>query len=290
MAIVMAVVCQTTFAQQDSISISKEKDTIKVGGIIILKKGNPEDKEHSRVTVNIGRPEKIKQSTKVTSYTAFIDLGISGWNDQTNYGSAAANNYVISRPGASAISSKDFKLRAGKSINVNVWLIGQRVNLIDHQLNLKYALGFEMNNYRFKNNISFSEGGFAPYNPGLDIPHAFAFTDSITFKKNKLFTNHLTLPIMLDFRTNKEYSNRGLTLAAGISFGYLLNSRTKQVSSERGKQKTRDDFDMNKWKLSYIGELGIGGIRFYGSYTPKSIFKEELNFQPYTIGLRFSNW
>ncbi len=72
--------------------------------------------------------------------------------------------------------------------------------------------------------------------------------------------------------------------------GYLYNSRNKQISGERGKQKNRGDYDLEKWKFSYIGELGLGPVRLYGSYTPKSIFENELNMMPYNFGIRLSNW
>ncbi|MCO5286601.1 MAG: PorT family protein [Chitinophagaceae bacterium] len=287
-AIALLCICHSSFAQKDSIFVNRDKDTISLGGIIILKKGNPEEK--NRITVTLGKPQKNRKNSNLTTHSLFLDLGFANWTDNTDYQSATSNSELISRPGSSAIGSKDFKLRAGKSSNVNIWLIGQRLNLANHQFNLKYALGFEIFNYRFKSNLSFSEGGFNPYDHNQDIAHAFIYTDSVSFSKNKLVTKYLTIPVMLNFRSNPEYSNRGVNLSAGVSFGYLIGSRTKQKSSERGKQKNRGDFDLERWKFAYVGEIGIGSINLYGTYSPKSLFRNELNFQPYAIGLRFSNW
>lgn len=275
------------FAQQDSVQVKKSNDTISIGGIIILKKGTENENRH--VTVTIGRKQKMRTSN-ITTYSFFFDLGFSNWTDKTNYAAATASNDLVNKPGTSALAGKDFKLRTGKSVNFNLWLIGQRVNIIKHQFNLKYALGLELNNYRFKNNISFNEGGLNPYNPAQDISHAFVFRDSIAFSKNKLAADYLTIPVMLNFRTNPHYSNKGVSLSAGVSMGYLYSSRNKQKSSERGKEKNRGDYDLEKWKFSYVGDLSIGFVHLYGSYSPKSIFKNDLNFQPYTIGLRFSGW
>lgn len=287
LAFVFLLFSSTLFAQKDSIRVNQSNDTIKIGGIIILKKGAPNEKR--RVTVTVGRDRKPRTSNIVTS-TFFFDLGFSNWTDKTSYAAATAGNDLVNRPGASAIGEKDFSLRTGKSVNFNLWLVGQRVNLIKHYVNLKYAFGLELNNYRFKSNVSFKEGGFNPYNSAVDIPHAFAFTDSIQFSKNKLAADYFTIPVMLNFRTNPTYNNRGLNISAGISMGYLYSSRNKQVSSERGKLKNRGDYDLRKWKFAYVGELGFGFINLYGSYSPKSIFKNDLNFQPYNIGLRFSSW
>ena len=63
---------------------------------------------------------------------------------------------------------------------------------------------------------------------------------------------------MLNFRTNPNYSDKGISFSAGVSVGYLYSSRNKQISDERGKHKNRGDYDLEKWKFSYIAELGLG--------------------------------
>ena len=95
---------------------------------------------------------------------------------------------------------------------------------------------------------------------------------------------------MLNFRSNPDYSKKGLSLSAGVSVGYLYSTRNKQISDERGKHKNHGDYDVRNWKFSYIAELGLGPTRLYGSYTPKSIFENGLNVTPYTVGIRLSNW
>lgn len=286
--LILTIVCTAIsgFAQTDSTQADKN-DTVRIGGMIILKRGNPEDK--NRVTVTVGNRKKHEDHSNISTSSFVFDIGFANWTDKTNY---LNNGSIINDPSASAkdLGANDFKLRTGKSVNINLWLFMQRMNLIKHVVNLKYGLGLELNNYRFKNNISFNEGGMNPYNPGQNISHAFVFRDSVDFSKNKLAADYVTVPLMLNFRTNPNYNNKGLSISAGVSMGYLYSSRNKQKSSERGKEKNRGDYDLDKWKFSYVGELGLGPIHLYGSYSPKSIFKNDLNFTPYNIGLRFSNW
>lgn len=276
--------------EQDSVKVTKSEDTLKIGGIIILKKekSTTDNNEKTRVKITIGQPGKTKKSN-VTTSIFFWDLGFANWTDNTDYAAATSSNTLINRPGQSALGSKDFKLRTGKSINVNLWLVGQKVNLVNHYVNLKYALGLELNNYRFKNAISFNEGGFNPYDHSQDISHAFVFRDSIHFSKNKLAADYLTIPVMLNFTSNPDNPKRSLNFSAGVSLGYLYSARNKQKSDDRGKRKNHGDYDLEKWKFSYVGDLGIGPVRVYGSYSPKSIFKNDLNFQPFNVGLRFQN-
>ncbi len=275
-------------AQNDSVNIEKKNDTIRIGGMIILKKGDPNDKR--RVTVTVGNRRKGKPSN-ISTASWIVDLGFANWTDKTNYTSATADNYIVNKPGSLALVENDFKLKTIKSVNVNIWFFMQRLNLIKHYVNLKYGLGIELNNYRFKTgtDVSLKEGGVNPYTL-QNIIHPFIFRDSIGFSKNKLAADYVTIPFMLNFRTNPNNSDKGLSLSAGVSAGYLYSSRNKQISDERGKHKNRGDYDLEKWKFSYIAELGLGPAHLYGSYSPNSIFEKGLNFMPYNIGIRLSNW
>lgn len=276
------------FAQTDSVQVSKQDDTIRIGGMIILKKGNPDEK--NRVTVTVGNRHREKRNSNVSTSSFIFDLGFANWTDNTNYTKATSDGYLINRPGYPELSASDFRLRTIKSVNVNIWFFMQRLNLIKHYVNLKYGLGLELNNYRFNSDVSFNKGGINPYDPLQNISHPFIFQDSISFSKNKLAADYVTVPLMLNFRTNPNDNKKGISLSAGVSMGYLYSGRNKQKSSERGKEKNRGDYDLQQWKFSYVGELGLGPVHLYGSYSPKSIFQNDLNFTPYTVGIRFSNW
>ena len=282
------LISMTSFAQKDSIQIERKNDTIRIGGMIILKKNEPEEKK--RVTVTVGNRRKEKRNFNVSTSSFIVDLGFANWVDKTNYTNATSDGYIINKPGSPELVANDFKLKTVKSVNVNIWIFMQRLNLVKNYVNLKYGLGIELNNYRFKSNVSLNEGGANPYNSVQNIPHPFIFRDSINFSKNKLAADYVTIPFMLNLRTNKDYSDKGISVSAGVSAGYLYSSRNKQVSGERGKLKNRGDYDLEKWKFSYIAELGLGPAHLYGSYTPKSIFQNGLDFRAYNIGIRLSNW
>lgn len=277
----------TSMAQTDSIEVQRKSDTIRIGGMIILKKGDANDKK--RVTVTVGN-RRYEKSSNISTSSFIIDLGFANWVDKTNYASATTDGYLINKPGSGALGENDFKLRTIKSVNVNIWFFMQRLNLIKHYVNLKYGLGLELNNYRFKSAVSLNDEGINPYDAAQNINHAFIFRDSIGFSKNKLAADYVTIPFMLNFRTNPNNSDKGLSFSGGVSVGYLYSSRNKQISGERGKLKNHGDYDLEKWKFSYIAELGLGPAHLYGSYSPNSIFQKGLNFMPYNIGIRLSNW
>ena len=187
----------TSMAQTDSVQVQKKNDTIRIGGMIILKKGDTNDK---RVTVTVGNRNYNKKSN-INTASFIIDLGFANWVDKTNYASAKAGNYLVTKAGTPDLAENDFKLKTIKSVNINIWFFMQRLNLIKHYVNLKYGLGLELNNYRFKSALSLNESGINPYTQ-QSIDHSFIFRDSISFSKNKLAADYVTIPFMLNFMTN----------------------------------------------------------------------------------------
>lgn len=275
----LAIICIHVSAQDEP---GKNKDTIRVGGIIIVKKG----KKDGDMTVKVGGDNSKKKRSKISTNWGVIDLGFANYNDKTNYSNAGS--YLISRPGYPTLDKNDFKLKTGKSINVNIWVFIQRVSLIKNYVNLKYGFGFELNNYRYRSAISYNEDGLVPYTANTQTNAPFIFRDSISFSKNKLAADYATVPLLLNFVSNPRQQKKGISLSMGVSAGYLYSQRNKQKSDERGKQRNKGDYDLEKFKFSYIAELGLGPIMFYGSYSPKSMYEKSLDIRPYTVGFRFA--
>lgn len=282
----MAIICLNVSAQKEPGKTKDKKDTIRVGGLIIVKKGK--NNKDGDVSVKIGGDHGKRKNSKISTNWWILDLGFANYNDKTNY--AGAGNYLVNRPGYPALDKNDFKLKAGKSINVNIWVFMQRVSLVKRYVNLKYGLGVELNNYRYKSTISYKEGGLVPYTANTQTNAPFIFRDSISFSKNKLAADYLTVPVMLNFVSNPDHRRKGVSLSLGVSAGYLYSQRNKQKSEERGKLKNKGDYDLERFKFSYVAELGLGPVMFYGSYSPKSIYEKSLDIRPYNVGFRFSNW
>ena len=261
-------------AQTDS--TKKDGDTIRVGNILILKdkkdaKSDDHDEDDDDDAVHVHRRKPYKPS-KLSTNWGIVDLGISQFNDKTNYAQA------ISQGDLGAGANEDwFDLRNGKSINVNIWFFMQRLSLINHYVNLKYGLGLELNNYRYSENIKYQKDA-----------SPLVVMDNVNYKKNKLAADYLTLPMMLNFNLTPN-RRHGFGFSVGASAGYLYASRQKTVSNDFGKKKDKDNFDLRKWKVSYIGELSLGIVKLYGSYATQSMFENGIDHTPYNVGIRLSN-
>jgi hypothetical protein len=277
----------TTHAQTDSTKTETEKpDTIKVGGMIIInKKGNSTSGTTTApsggdgtVSINYSTA-KNKQNRLSTSWMNF-DFGFSNYLDNTDYTTAEAKDYARAiRPGEAPYSESDLSLNTGKSVNFNLWIVKQRYGLTkNNKLNVKWGLMLELNNYRYETENSYARDT-KPY----------MFRDSVSFSKNKLAMDYLTVPLMLGFNT-RPFKESGFSVSAGVSIGYLYNSRSKQVSDERDKQKNKGNFDFQPWKFQYVAEIGLSAVKLYASYSPESMYKRGLDIAPYTFGLRFGEW
>lgn len=290
LVILLAVVLYCTGAnaqvKTDSVG-SKHSDTLRIGNIIILKRGS---KKSNGMDSGIVISQAHRRSSRFITNWGGVDIGFSGYSDKTNYAAATADGYLINRPGLPSLSKDDFKLKTGKSVNINIWIVMQQLNLVKQNVSLKYGLGLELNNYRYKSSISYKEDGLVPYTNGNITNKPFIFRDSISFSKNKLAADYLTVPVMLNFATNNWGENkRGFNLAFGVSFGYLYSQRNKQKSGDRGKEKNKGDYDLEKFKFAYVGEIGFGSIKLYASYSPRSIYEHSLDMRPFNFGFRLTS-
>ncbi|MEI9947041.1 MAG: outer membrane beta-barrel protein [Chitinophagaceae bacterium] len=267
------------FGQTDTTTKAKP-DTIKIGGMVIIRekgKNNDDSKEtkgNSRLTIS-NRHRGDKPSNISTNWW-ILDLGFSNYVDNSNYVAARNSNFV-----APGIDENSLKLRTGKSRSVNIWFFMQRINMIKHVVNFKYGLGLELNNYHFDDKTIRFQKNISP-----TIDEGF-LNSGLT--KNKLAADYLTMPFMLNFNFTPKKHKRNYGFSAGISAGYLYSARQK-IKEDGKVDKTKDNFDLRKWKLSYVGEVALGPIRLYGSYAFKSMFEKGLDVTPYNVGFRFSNW
>src|SRR6185436_7447083 len=182
---VAACLFSTGFAQTDTTGKKETNDTIRIGGMIIVKKPGSNDREiiTGDRTVKIPSRKRESENENVTTNWSILDIGFSGFNDQTNYSSLETQAFA---PG----STEDWFDLRGKSRNINFWFFMQRLNVIKHVVNLKYGLGLELNNYFFDDErIRFQK------NPTL-----ITMDNNLKeAKKNKLAVDYLTAPIMLNF-------------------------------------------------------------------------------------------
>jgi hypothetical protein len=268
--LLVAVLCMAVAvsAQNDSTGKNNSNnngDTIHVGNMLIIKDGDQQASDDNSKSHHKNFYHRPYKPSNINTNWMIVDIGFANFNDKTHY--------------MSPVNSGWFNLRNGKSVDVNIWLFMQRLNLIKHVVNLKYGLGIELNNYRYTSPILLTGNEADPVK-----------YDSLRhYKKNKLAADYVTVPLMLNFNLTPHHYE-GFGFSVGVSVGYLYSSRQKTITVENGKQKNHNNFDLEPWKISYIAELQLGPVKLYGSYATRSMFKSDFDQTPYNVGIRLSNW
>ncbi|GAC1529750.1 MAG: hypothetical protein NVS3B15_08240 [Sediminibacterium sp.] len=285
----MAALAVTGVSLAQTDSTANRNDTVKVGNFIIIKKnrdGNsPAEKDNIwknwDKNFDLKAERRSHKRSNISTNWWIMDLGFANFRDNTNYTALQPGGYAkVFRAADGQVTQNSFKLNTGKSSNVNIWLFMQKLNVIKHVVNLKYGLGMEMYNFRYDTRLSYRKD-----------PVPFIYNDSVSFSKNKLYVGYLTVPFMLNINATPNRHN-GFSVSAGISAGYLLSSRNKQISTERGKQKYKGDFNLEPWRLAAVGEIGLGPVRLYGTYSLNRLNQSSTGIEqyPYAVGIRFSSW
>lgn len=120
------------------------------------------------------------------------------------------------------------------------------------------------------------------------------------YKKFKLTTIYLDVPVEIRYSTNPEKPYSGLKAAIGMKLGLLLKAYTKgknPINSSGNSTanssyiiKESDKHFINSTRLAATGRIGLGHISLSGSYSITTFLKSGAGpeIRPYTIGLTFS--
>lgn len=171
----------------------------------------------------------------------------------------------------------DLEQQYGGSINYNLHLFRQRIDLGTRIVSFHNGLFFEWSNYRFENDIS-----LIPDQERLTI-----IQDTVSFSRNRLHTTFLKVPLLLQIQTKPKRPSKSFRLAGGVEGGVLISSALRQRSEERGKEKIKDTFNMNQFRVGFRAEIGFGPINFYASYSTTPLFKDQEGPEliPFNFGL-----
>jgi hypothetical protein len=196
-----------------------------------------------------------------------VDLGVNGLLTNTN---------ATTMPKGDEFMELDYS----KSISVGLNLFEKHIHIYHNFINVVTGLGFEFDHYALKNNVSLVKQSF----------YTSATNDTVSYKKNKLNENFITVPLMLEFNTSSN-SSKAFHLAFGVLGEYRLWSKTKQdFTNTMGKDiyvTKSDDYNLDAFRCSLIGRVGYGKLTLYGTYGLTQLFTAGKGPQlyPFTVGI-----
>lgn len=101
------------------------------------------------------------------------------------------------------------------------------------------------------------------------------------FKKYKLSTTYLEVPVEFRFSSNPSNPNKSVKAALGIKFGTIVNAHTKGknlrdssgVTTHNYIQKINTRGYFNSTRIAATARIGYGVFSIFGSYNLSSMFK-----------------
>lgn len=201
----------------------------------------------------------------VTSWNIF-ELGLNNFLDQDgNLGAPAG----LPKMDLNNLGSINFQWR----------IFNQRIYMAQRHLSFEYGLGIDFNNFRFREHIDLHTDS---------TQFGYTVNDERNYIKNKLVTQYASAPIML----NVHLGDGDFLLGAGAEFGYLIGShqKIKWQSDRKEKEKIRDDYNLNDFRLSYKLQIAYKNLKLYGRYAPTSIFEAGPDVGVVSVGLRLGGF
>jgi hypothetical protein len=263
-----------SYSQEETEKVSTEIDTMKLKfgktQVLVISKSGEEEEEKDETEVDSKEetPQKEK-SKKSEAHWAGVDFGFSVLLDENRENTFADHPY--------------WKNDAAKS---QVW----NLNIFEHKFNfgtpyvgLTTGLGFSFTSVAFKNNYVIQSSADS----------VFALIDTVNiFSKNKLKATYLTVPLMLEFNTNRD-EDKSFYLAAGFVGGVRIASKTKRQGEFDGKEfkeKVKAPYNLNPFKLDAAVRLGYANWGVFANYSLLPLFDKgkTVDLYPLTFGLSFN--
>jgi hypothetical protein len=186
--------------------------------------------------------------------------------------------------------------KKGFSRGINVAVMFDRRFKTNPLWSVAFGLGISNSNIFFKNM------GQAPYGIGVSSPGnptlTFTQTTGEHFKKYKLATTYLEIPIEIRYTDNPADENNSWKFAFGVKLGVLLDAHTKGKilqdfngatinSGYIEKESGTRYFDATR--VAATARVGYGHYSLFGSYSITGLLKNgSAQLHPYQIGITLS--
>lgn len=179
-----------------------------------------------------------------------------------------------------------FEINQARSLNLNINPMQYSIGFGTDKVGLVTGLGLELNIYRFRNNntIRVDDNGITV------ADYSYVGNPDMNVTKSSLRTLHLVAPLLLEFNLPSRHPYYNFFVSVGVLGGARIGSNTKIVykGTTKGKDKIRDDFNMNPFRYGFTARIGFNSISLFVNYYMTPMFEQNKGDElyPFTIGLR----
>ncbi len=181
--------------------------------------------------------------------------------------------------------------KKGLSRSANLYVMTEKVFKSDNRFSVGFGLGVGSSNMYFKNlKVDIiSTSSKLPFT-NLD--------SSNRFKKYKLTTAYLEVPVELRFAAHPEKDNKSVKAALGVKVGTLLNVHTKGKTLQNKNGGTVNNYVeklsnkrfFNSTRLAVTGRVGYGNYSLFATYQVNGLLKDGVgpDIRPLQVGICLS--
>ncbi|CAG5077209.1 PorT family protein [Parvicella tangerina] len=253
-----------TYAQDEQ-PINDDTTKIKMGNMTIII--NDDDTEEGDFDFDMDDTTEVEEKSIGTELD--MQLGMNGWLNSSN-STVFSDDYL------------DMSLQLNRSRSFGMHMMMSGLDIFKGHVFLSPGIGFTWNSYHFENK-------YVSLTTGNDTT-MFLADSAIQFDKYKLRATYAELPITLGFRIG-NLDKTFLTVQAGVIGGINIGSIVKQryfVNSTKYKEKIKDDFNVNPFKLDGIVKLKFKeSIGVFARYSFTTMFEQgkTQTVYPFAIGI-----
>jgi Outer membrane protein beta-barrel domain len=179
----------------------------------------------------------------------------------------------------------------GLSRGLNLYVMMDKPFKSNPKLSAAFGIGVSTSSMFFKNTGIDVKAG------GARLP--FSKLDTLNhFKKYKLATAYLEVPVELRFSSKPDNNNKSLKFALGAKVGTLLKVHTKGKTLLDGNGRTINNYTekitnkrfFNSTRLSLTARVGYGIYSLFASYQVNNLLKDGAGpeIKPLQIGITIS--
>lgn len=181
------------------------------------------------------------------TFTRF-DFGFTRLVDNGSFSLSPINDFL------------DYKAFKSSTVSFDLLDYGYRFNT---NFKVYVSAGLDWTMFRLKKDITIKRN---------TQPLSYEST-GVSFSKNRFSSFYVHIPLGIQFRTNENDRGKRFYFVMAPEVSFLINGKVKQVSKENGKQKFRDDYNLEPVRLGGTLRVGYGWIGFFGKYYFNDMFE-----------------
>ena len=248
-----------------------------VGDDVAKKSGDKKDtttinfrkKQYVIINKDKDSDSNINKSDDDFHHWSGFGIGVNGWLSNGNIAMPIGQEYM--------------RLNYGKSLNFQLNPFEKDIHIYKDYINLVTGIGFEWNQYEFSNKTRLNPDSSYTYG-------VIDSTNTFSYKKNRLKSTFVNVPVLLEFNTNKD-PKKAFHIAFGVIGGYKLGSRTRQIGTQNGQEIRiikKDDYNLNPFRVNAHASIGYHNFTLYADYALTPLFENGKGpeLSPFTIGVK----